>query len=230
LHSQKRQEGNLEAANFHSVIALEITIEKQTTMVEHKNENSPAVSDPWDQTLNVSHEEEPPYTPSRTQPNEHADSQTWPCPHCTLINPITTRICEACEYTVPTSTAITISPRPIAGYHGIPYPTEDNQSDSIAKKFRRRRRRRLRMAAGGGAGLIVGSILFCGPWGTVFGAAAGVGIARALSKSGERKKDLRQQLYATGGQQQEQGLEDPLLSRQTSTRGEVLPGIQATVA
>jgi hypothetical protein len=212
---------------------LETTIEKTTTMVamvEHKNEYSPAVSDPWDQTLNVGHEEEPLNTPSRTQPHTNADSQTWSCPHCTLINPITTRICEACEYTVPTSTAITTTQRPIAGNYGMPSPTADNQEDSVAKKFRRRRRRRLRMAAGGGAGLIVGSIVFCGPWGTIFGGAAGVGIARALSKRGERKKDLRQQLYATGGQQQEQGLEEPLLAPQTSTRGDTLPAIQATVS
>lgn len=63
--------------------------------------------------------------------------------------------------------------------------------DTMAKKKRRRIRRRVRIAAGATAGLIVGGIVFCGPWGVITAGVVGGVAARAISKRQERKKDWR---------------------------------------
>lgn len=86
------------------------------------------------------------------------------------------------------------------------YDDDDNKSycagdcwelDPVTNKMRRRRRRRFRMAAGAVGGMIVGSIIFCGPAGVVFGGIAGVAGVRALSKRAERKKDEKLALEYT---------------------------------
>lgn len=131
---------------------------------------------------------------------------------CTLLNPVHATICGACSYLnlkapVTSTDIVPRNPGPVpvrtyldnsnttqeynAGneenYDGQDFPGED----PLAKKMRRRRRRRLRMAAGATVGLVLGAIIFVGPWGAIAGGVAGGAGARVLSKRGERKKDSR---------------------------------------
>lgn len=141
----------------------------------------------------------------------------WTCPQCTLINPEHAQCCEACDFSKPspknpppsTPDHAQSAPSPVAvdtyfdsktelntGYeHRNNYDDIVDQEikgeDPFAKKMRRRRRRRWRMAAGTTAGVIVGAIAFCGPWGAIAGGIVGGAGTRVLSKRGERKKDMR---------------------------------------
>ena len=148
-------------------------------------------------------------------------AQHWSCPQCTLLNPSEVHICGACDYCnviQAAETAVnTYLENPTLeeyerakvaavhtgyachatagnGYHASRLMTEDNQN--LETKFLRRRHRRMRMAAGGGVGLVVGTILLCGPIGTVVGGMAGAAIARGVSKRCERKRGLKMMEHA----------------------------------
>ncbi len=125
---------------------------------------------------------------------------TWTCPKCTLINSPNAEICEACTFPKallesPPSNIIDANGAGTGsydhGYNAIKVEEIEGDEDPLSKKRRRRRRRRWRMAGGTTAGVIIGAVLFCGPWGAVAGGVLGGAGARFLSKRGEKKKDLR---------------------------------------
>ena len=141
----------------------------------------------------------------------------WTCPQCTLINHEHVQFCDACNYCKksligPPPQSSTERDQPVSTHilvesysDKIQYHTREPSwnreeyfsaqaipgEDPLAKKRRRRRRRRWRMAAGATAGMIVGTSIFFGPWGTIVGGVTGAAVARVISKRGERKKDLR---------------------------------------
>jgi hypothetical protein len=157
-----------------------------------------------------------PYESSYSDTAPYRASQ-WTCPQCTLINPEHIQCCEACNFSKkmlkpppPSSTERTQPDRalvPVNTYfennHGNNNGDEygDNQDDipvqefpgedPLAKKKRRCFRRRVRIAVSATAGIIVGAVIFVGPWGAIVGGIAGGAGARVLSKRGERKKDTR---------------------------------------
>ena len=141
--------------------------------------------------------------------------QQWSCPKCTLLNPATVSTCAACQY----CDVVHVAETAVNRYLDDPTPEQYERAkvaavhtgyachaaaanknhasrfiagddDHTAKRLRRRRRR-MRMIAGGGVGLVVGTILLCGPIGTVVGGIAGAAIARGASKRSERKSELR---------------------------------------
>jgi hypothetical protein len=65
------------------------------------------------------------------------------------------------------------------------------EESPLERKRRRRRRRRVRMVVVGSTGLVLGIVLFTGPFAAVAIAGGGVVAARVLSKRAERKKDQR---------------------------------------
>ena len=81
------------------------------------------------------------------------------------------------------------------GYDNTNMPNNTNNSKDDEspweRKMRRRRRRRRRMAVGGTVGLVLGIVLFTGPFAAIGVAAGGVVAARVMSKRGEFKKDQR---------------------------------------
>lgn len=78
----------------------------------------------------------------------------------------------------------------------VDYEENNNSNDghdetSWEKQCRRCRRRKRRMVVGGVAGLVIGSILFCGPIGAVLGAVGGAWATLAISKRRGNLKDQR---------------------------------------